>query len=584
MHISAPLMARCLAGAVFILAAGCASVSSPTSQSQPDAAQTAQTEPAPPAPAYADFEPDVLYLLLSAEIAAQRGRYDVTLVNYLKAAQQSRDLGVIERAMQIAQSLHGDNAQTRLAELWLEEQPDSLPAHRIAAIQAVKRGDLATALAHMEAIMNLGEDADFDSLAVMAGSLAPAQQQELLALYKQLAERHPDTPELEYGIALLLKVTGQPKQALARLEPLLDAHDNFQPAIVLKGDLLYETGRKHEALDYMMSNTRRFPDSRQMGTLYGRMLISEGELQAAQDEFARLVQQFPDVPGLRLSHALVAMENDQEELAREELSQLVEQGQHANEAQYYLGRIADEAGDVDTAIDHYQAVEQGSYYFPALSRASALMAARGQLQDALARIQSLRDSHPAQAETYWLLEVNLLLDEGQRQQALASANQALEQYPDNTQIRYARAMLQDALGQPAEAEQDLTRIVQAEPNNAVALNALGYILTTRTDRLNEARDYIERALQLDPDNPAILDSMGWVLFREGQLMPALRYLKQAWEAFPDPEVAAHYGEALWMAGEEEQAQIIWQQGLAQDPDHEILRQTIQRLTGSGRTP
>lgn len=100
-----------------------------------------------------------------------------------------------------------------------------------------------------------------------------------------------------------------------------------------------------------------------------------------------------------------------------------------------------------------------------------------------------------------------MLDEGQRQQALASANQALEQYPDNTQIRYARAMLQDALGQPAEAEQDLTRIVQAEPNNAVALNALGYILTTRTDRLNEARDYIERALQLDPDNPAILDSM-----------------------------------------------------------------------------
>lgn len=67
-------------------------------------------------------------------------------------------------------------------------------------------------------------------------------------------------------------------------------------------------------------------------------------------------------------------------------------------------------------------------------------------------------------------------------------------------------------------------------------------------------------------------------------MPALRYLKQAWEAFPDPEVAAHYGEALWMAGEEEQAQIIWQQGLEQDPDHEILRQTIQRLTGSGRTP
>ena len=115
----------------------------------------------------------------------------------------------------------------------------------------------------------------------------------------------------------------------------------------------------------------------------------------------------------------------------------------------------------------------------------------------------------------------------------------------------------------------------------MALNALGYILTTRTDRLEEARGYIERALRLDPDNPAILDSMGWVLFREGRLKPALEYLARAWDAFPDPEVAAHYGEALWMSGAEEQARVIWRKGLEQDADHEVLRETIDRLTTDG---
>ncbi|MDY6816833.1 MAG: tetratricopeptide repeat protein, partial [Pseudomonadota bacterium] len=139
----------------------------------------------------------------------------------------------------------------------------------------------------------------------------------------------------------------------------------------------------------------------------------------------------------------------------------------------------------------------------------------------------------------------------------------------------------DTLDQPKKAETDLRRIIEADPENAVALNALGYILTTRTDRLEEARTYIERALRLDPENPAILDSMGWVLFREGQLRPALDYLKKAWQAYPDPEVAAHYGEALWMAGEEEQARIVWQEGLEQDPNHQILRETIRRLTGNG---
>lgn len=585
MHRTVLFLAGCLASTFLALVSGCASLSSPPPVPEDTTTDGATLPAAAEEPTeYRDFEPDVLYLLLSAEIAGQRGRYDLTLMNYLEAAQRSRDPGVIERAMHIAQSLHGDNVQSRLAELWLEVEPDNQQAHRIAAIQAVRRGDLSTALEHMEAIMMQGGDADFDSLAIMADRLPQGQQQELLSLYEELATRHPDTPELEYGIALLLKVTGQPQQALARLEPLLEKHDNFQPAIILRADLLYQTGQTREALNYLTTNTRRFPDNRRMGSLYGRMLLNEGELQAAQDEFARLVQLYPDVSGLRLSHALVAMENGQTDIARRELSQLLEQGQHANEARYYLGRIADDDGDTDTAITHYLAVTQGSYHFPALARASALLAQQGQLDEAIGHIRALRERNSAQAETYWVLEINLLLENGRRQQAMAVATNALETYPDNSQIRYARAMLLDSMGQAAASIQDLLRIIEHEPDNAVALNALGYILTVRTDRLQEARTYIERALELDPENPAIIDSMGWLLFREGRLMPALDYLRQAWEAFPDPEVAAHYGEALWMSGDEARAREIWQKGLEQDPDHEVLKETIRRLTGNLDTP
>lgn len=580
MHKSVPFLFTCLLG---LTLAGCASLTG-TAEAPAKSETVAageKTEPQPPVE-YADFEPETLYLLLSAEIAAQRGRYDITLVNYLKAAKQSRDQVVIERAMRIAQSLNGDNAQKQLAELWLDIDPDNLQAHRISAIQAVKGNDLQTAIHHMERIMDQGGDADFDSLAAMAANLPPEQQQELLALYNEMSDRHPDTPELEYSIALLLKVTGQPQQALDRLEPLLQENANFQPAIILKGDLLYQTDQKSSALDYLLTNTRRFPGNRQMGTLYGRMLINEGELQAAQDEFNRLVKRYPDTPGLRLSHALVALENGQTDLARQELTQLAEQGHHTSEANYYLGRIEDQASNTEQAIGYYQSVEQGNYYFPALARASSLLAENGQLEDAIDRIRRLREANPRQAENFWLLEVNLLLDQEQQQQALSTATAALEEHPDNIEIRYARAMLYDGIGQPAYAEADLKHILEQEPENAVALNALGYILTTRTDRLREARGYIEKALRLDPDNPAILDSMGWVLFLEGQLEPALDYLSRAWAAFPDPEVAAHYGEALWMNGAEEQARIIWQEGLEQDSDHEVLRETIDRLTNSGQ--
>ena len=578
MHKSALLLGTCLLG---LSLSGCAFLQDnqeSQSTSSPDDATASPAEPSADI-RYADFEPEELYLLLSGEIAAQRGRFDVTLVNYMKAAQQSRDLGVIERTMRIAQSLNADNAQQKRAALWLEVAPDNMQAHRISAIQAVKKNELETALGHMEKIMDLGGDADFDSLAAMAGNLPPEQQQELLDLYQQLEQRHPDNPELQYSIALLLKVTGEPQQALAKLEPLLDNKPDFQPALILKGDLLYQTDQKQQALDHLRANTRQFPDNRQMGTLYGRMLIGEGELQTAQNEFRRLVNRFPDVPGLRLSYALVALENDQIALAEEELTRLIEQGHHSDEAHYYLGRIADEENENEQAIGYYRNVEKGNYFFPALARASELMAEQGELDEALADIREIRKNNPDQDENFRLLEINLLLDRDHDERALQAANEALESFPGNVRIRYARAMLLDSMDKPEQAEADLRTIIEEQPDNAVALNALGYILTTRTDRLDEARDYIERALAIDPENPAILDSMGWVLYLQGNTDESLSYLSRAWEAYADPEVAAHYGEALWQTGNQEQARSIWREGFEQDPDHPILTETVERLTG-----
>lgn len=583
MQKSAPYLVTSLLAFTIAALPGCASFSE-TTEAKADETTPIVVTPAPQEEIrYADFEPEVLYQLLAAEIAAQRGRYDVTLVNYLQAAKTSKDRGVITRAMRIAQSLNADNAQQQLADLWLQLEPDNLLAHRVSAIQAVKRQDLETALVHMEHIMEQGEDADFDSLAAMSANLPPAQQRELLQLYERLAERHPDNPELEYSITLLLKITGAPEQALERIERLTNQQPNFQPAIALKGDLLYQTGQTREALTYLTTNTRRFPANRQLGTLYGRILINEGELQAAQDEFERLVKRYPQTPGLRLSFALVALENSQPELAKEELTELIEQGHHTDEASYYLGRIEEDAGNITHAIGYYMSVEGGNYFFPALARASELQAETGELDNALAKIDTLRESNPEQAENFWLLEVNLLLDQQREQDAMAAADEALEVFPENIQIRYARAMLHDSLGNTEQAEEDLRAILSSQPDNAVALNALGYILTIRTERLDEARSYIEQALALDPDNPAILDSMGWVLFRQGDTDAALEYLADAWAAYPDPEVAAHYGEALWVSGNEEQARVIWEEGLEQDPDHDILIETIQRLTGNGNS-
>ena len=149
--------------------------------------------------------------------------------------------------------------------------------------------------------------------------------------------------------------------------------------------------------------------------------------------------------------------------------------------------------------------------------------------------------------------------------------------PKQANLLYARSMLSEKMGDLALMEQDLLAIIKQEPNNATALNALGYVLANRTDRLDEAYQLINRALAAKPNEPAILDSLGWVEYRRGNLPRALELLTQAHTSFPDHEVSAHLGEVLWQLGQTDQALAIWQQALKDTPDSAILRETIQRL-------
>lgn len=522
------------------------------------------------------FRPEELYLLLAGEIAAQRGQYDITLANYVEAAQQSGDVGVIRRALLIAESLNNPSAVRTLTNTWIEAAPYSQDARRAAAIQSLRDGDMEATLNELEQILNLGGDANFDSLAAMAPRLPADQQQELLRLFGELQERHPDNAEIRYSRALLQDLTGSPQQALDTLAPLLEQDPEFQPALVLQGELLDKTGRTDEALEHLQTSSRRYPDNRQLGTLYARMLVNEDELRAAQDEFARLVERFPEEHGLRLSWALVALENGDLDLAREELQQLNTLPQYHSQASYYLAQIAEEENDPERAIELYSQVSDGQLYYPALTRAAELKARDGDVESALGEIRSQRAANPDDINL-WLAEVNLLQALDMHQQAAESASEGLQVEPGNQSLLYARSMSQESLGNINEALTDLATMVELQPENPTALNALGYVLTIHTDRLTEARGYIEKALALQPDNPAILDSMGWVLYRQGDHGGALDYLRQAYEIFPDPEIAAHYGEVLWHTGQQAQARVIWERALDDAPDHELLLNTLDRL-------
>ncbi|GAB5453266.1 MAG: hypothetical protein Hals2KO_35940 [Halioglobus sp.] len=188
-----------------------------------------------------------------------------------------------------------------------------------------------------------------------------------------------------------------------------------------------------------------------------------------------------------------------------------------------------------------------------------------------------REAKPEYSTELYALEADLLGTAGQTDLALELMDEALAKEPEDTSLLYTRAMLMERRGDLASMEQDLRAILRDNPDNATALNALGYTLANRTDRYAEALSLISRALELQPGEPAILDSMGWVLFRTGQAKQALGYLQRAYARFPDAEVAAHLGEVMWTLGDREGAFEIWREAYSKQPDHPVLTETLRRL-------
>jgi tetratricopeptide (TPR) repeat protein len=113
---------------------------------------------------------------------------------------------------------------------------------------------------------------------------------------------------------------------------------------------------------------------------------------------------------------------------------------------------------------------------------------------------------------------------------------------------------------------------------------MGYAKLEHHEDLDAAEAMIRKALDASPDNPAFLDSLGWVRYRRGDIPGALPNLERAYRIFPDPEIASHWGELLWLSGKQAEARALWARSLARAPDSKPLRATIERLTGTKMDP
>ena len=524
----------------------------------------------------APFPKDALYQLLVAEVAGYRGEYSTALEKYVDMALKTRDAGVAQRAAMLAVYLKRYEEALTTSKIWVEQEPDSIEARRYLSEPLLRIGDMEQAIVHMEAIKNLGGLANFESFAYSAANMDDKGREVLLEAMSRMLAEYPGDEQLMFSKAVLLEQSGQLEEALQLANQLLVSKKDIN-VIVLKVNALKDLLRTDEALVFLESTLEELADKRRLRLIYARMLFEAERLVDAEKQYEQVHQQAPNDSDILFALALISMEQGKDESAKGYLNQMIRFNRRANEAHYYLGSIADKNDKIPQAISEYKMVGPGREYLAAQVRIAALLADQDRLDDARAHLENQRANNPERYNRLVMIEGQLLSERGHEAEFFELLETVIQKQPENVELLYFRAMTGQSLGRLDVLEQDLLRVIEIDPGNADAMNALGYTLADQTDRHDEALILIERALEIKPNEAAFIDSLGWVQYRLENYKDAVINLRKALSLFDNDEVAAHLGEVLWVSGEQQEARNVWQKALDARPDSDILKRVIKRF-------
>jgi len=468
------------------------------------------------------------------------------------------------------------DAALATARLWVTIEPKLLKARRTQARLLVATGDVPAAVKAITNLLKMNGDSDaaFDDVVRLLSR--ETNRATVYAVMQLVAEGYPDKPAAVYALARVAEQAGKLDEALEIAGRALKMRSQWLEVEQQYARILHLQGKTREAAEFLKSVLADH-DNITLRLNYARMLVEARRFDEARKQFEIVHNQSPGDNDILFALGVLALQSNDLDAAEQYLSKLADSGDRRIEAAYYLGQIAEHRKDYQESIRWYSNVSSGEYAFEARMRVASLFAKQGDLEAALKYLNDTTTRNEDQAIRVFLARGDAMREVGEFARGVELYNEAVKQFPDSTDLLYARALMAERIGKIDVLIKDLTKIIKQNPKHAHALNALGYTLVDRTDRLEEAAGYIERALELLPDDPAILDSMGWLKYRTGKNAEALKFLTRAYDLNKDAEIAAHLGEVLWVMGEQSRARKVWKRGLEEAPDDQILREVMKRL-------
>ncbi len=522
----------------------------------------------------------LMYEFLLGDIAAQRSRPELAAQAYLDLAKTTRDPRVARRAAQLAFEAHQYDQSVQAFELWQQLEPTSPLAKQMLVSLLLTGGKLEEVRPHVVALLASDPDNVGRTLMSIYGMLNRVQDKNAaLDWLTQVTQPYPQVAEAHWVLAQTAEAANKHERAVTESQQAVALRPDWDLAVVLEAQLLQRT-EPQKAADLLKKYLQAHDENKEIRLIYARMLLTQKQYAPARDEFTKLLQQRPGSPELAFAIALISLQLGELDRAERELRQALasdDKNKDENTLHFYLGQLSEAKKDDAAALQHYRQISGGEYDYQSHLRMAYLLNKSGQLNEARKVLNQAVPKDESGRVQLLMIESQFLRDAKQYEESFKVLARGLESFPDQPELLYQSALIADKLNKHDVFEQLTRKLMKVDPDNAHAYNALGYSLLERNVRIPEAMELVGKAYKLAPDDAAIIDSMGWGYYRLGQYAKSLEFLQRAYKTDPDPEIAAHLGEAMWKQGDQEGAREVWTDSAKKYPDNESLKAVMKRF-------
>jgi tetratricopeptide (TPR) repeat protein len=524
----------------------------------------------------------ILFKYILGELAIQHKDYETAFNSFMSLSETTKDPRIAKYALRIALMLGNDENILKAVQFWSQLEQSGLALNDNSAfiditqmetviLLKVKQDDLAIQ-SLLDTFKLMDSEQAMSSIGVILSTLNDYSRVKNIFSALNAAYKNNYYVNL-YSAKFALRFNDY-QQAEKNINTALQIESKDETAYLLKSTLYKKMGQVDKAIIVYKQAIDILDKSSLIRLEYAKTLLEKNQRQAVIEQLEQIVNENSNDNHILYSIGMLAMDIKEYDQARIFFTKLYHLQGFKDQGAFLLGVLAYSEEKNDHALDWFEKIKGKKYEYESLLRKAIILSEQKHYNKAIDVLENYITTDRNKQLNLLRLKADVLNQAEKYNKAYDTYSDALYLHPTNIELLYGRAMVAEKQGRIDLSEKDLLSIIKVDPKNSNAFNALGFILAEKTTRYHDAQMYIEKALQLKPNDMAILDSMGWVLYKLGKLQESLNYLKQAYDIEQDPEIAAHYGEVLWVSGQQMQAKQIWQSSLLKHPQHVILKSTI----------